>query len=247
VNSIIDAANQPFSKKDRIFASHQPNYFPWLGYFYKIYQSDIFVFADDLQYSNEGMQNYCYIKTSQGPFRLKIPVHQTLGDKINEVRTKDELGWKQKHIKAIELNYRKAKKFNEFFDDYLQLIGKEYPSLIMMNITIIKFIAEKLGIEREYTSTSELGVNGIKEERVLQMCQALNATIYYSGTGANVYQTKGHFKAISVELRYSKYTPFNYPQLWAGFQSNVSIIDFLMNCGYDWDLVIRNQKENLKK
>lgn len=243
----IGHTNHELIKTDRIIACHQPNYLPWLGYFYKIYQSDIFVFADNLQYSNEGMQNYCYIKTSQGPFRLKIPVYQSLGDKINEVRTKDELGWKKKHIKAIELNYRKAKKFSEFFDDYVKLIEKEYPSLIMMNITIIKFIAEKLGITRRYINTSELDLNGKKEERVLQICKALDTTIYYSGSGAIVYQTEEHFKSIGIELRYSNFTPFKYPQLWEGFQSDVSILDFLMNCGYDWELVLRNQKEDLRE
>jgi len=242
MNRISDSTDQKLVKKEIIIACHQPNYLPWLGYFYKIYQSDIFVFADNLQYSNEGMQNYCYIKTSQGPFRLKIPVLQSLGDKINEVRTKDELRWKQKHIKAIELNYRKAKKFSEFFNDYVKLIEKEYPSLIIMNITIIKFIAEKLGITRRYINTSELDLNGKKEERVLQICKALNATIYYSGTGAKVYQNEEHFKSIGVELRYSDFTPINYQQLWDGFQSNISILDYLMNCGYDWERVIKSQE-----
>ena len=47
----------------KVIAIHQPNYIPWLGYFYKIYESDIFVFLDDVQFSNKGMQNYHYIKT----------------------------------------------------------------------------------------------------------------------------------------------------------------------------------------
>lgn len=244
MSRIIDNTSQELTKKDIIIACHQPNYLPWLGYFYKIYQSDIFVFADNLQYSNEGMQNYCYIKTSQGPFRLKIPVYQNLGDNINEVQTKDQLGWKQKHLKAIELNYRKAKKFGVFFYDYVKLIEKEYPSLTLMNVAIIKFIAEKLGIIRKYINTSELELNGKKEERVLQICKALDATIYYSGTGAKVYQTEEHFKSIGIELRYSNFTTFSYPQLWEGFQADVSVLDFLMNCGYDWELVLKNQKED---
>jgi transcriptional regulator with XRE-family HTH domain len=218
---------------------------PWLGYFYKIYCSDIFVFADDLQYSNEGMQNYCYIKTSQGPFRLKIPVYQSLGDKINEVRINDESRWKEKHLKIIEHNYRKAKKFSEFFYDYVQLIEKEYPNIALMNSTMIKFIAEKLGITTKYINSSELNINVQKEERALQICNALDGTIYYSGSGAKVYQNEEHFKSIGIELRYSDFTPFIYPQLWLwhGFQSNVSILDFLMNCGYDWERVVKSQKK----
>ena len=31
----------------KIVAIHQPNYIPWLGYFYNIFQSDVFVFLDD--------------------------------------------------------------------------------------------------------------------------------------------------------------------------------------------------------
>ncbi len=89
-----------------VISIHQPNYFPWLGYFYKIAQSDVFVLLDDVQFSNEGMHNYHYIKTPQGSLRLKIPVEQHIGDLIMEVKTKDFLGWKEKHIKTIEANYK---------------------------------------------------------------------------------------------------------------------------------------------
>jgi transcriptional regulator with XRE-family HTH domain len=245
----IENTEHEFIKNDRIIAIHQPNFIPWLGYFYKIYQSDIFVFADDLQYSNKGMQNYCYIKTSQGPVKLIIPVRQSLGDKINEVRIKDEPRWKERHLKTIEYNYRKAKKFNKFFFDYAELIGKDYPNLALMNITMIKFIAEKLGITTRYINSSELNINDQREERIFQICNALDATIYYSGIGAKAYQNEEHFKSRGLELSYSNFTPFEYPQLWLwhGFQSNVSVLDFLLNCGYDWELVLRNQKEDLKK
>ena len=95
-------------KTGNIISIHQPNFIPWLGYFYKIYQSDIFVFLDDVQFSNQGMHNYHYIKTSQGPFRLKIPVRKNFKDNINKVWINDDVDWKEKHLKTFIANYKRS-------------------------------------------------------------------------------------------------------------------------------------------
>lgn len=221
---------------------HQPNYIPWLGYFYKIYQSDCFIFLDDAQYSNEGMHNYHYIKSSQGPIRLKIPVQQTLGNKINEVRTKDELDWKIKHLRLIESNYRKAKFFEEVYSDMNGLLMNDYQFLSDLNSSIIKLFCFKLGIKTEFRDASEFNILSAREEKILELCTVLKADVYYSGTGARSYQKEDNFIKRGIHLRYSEYQPFEYVQQWNGFNKNVSIIDYLMNCGYDWENVLRHQR-----
>ncbi len=224
-----------------VVSIHQPNYFPWLGYFYKIAQSDVFVLLDDVQFSNEGMHNYHYIKTPQGSLRLKIPVDQHSGDLIMNVKTKDFLGWKQKHIKTIEVNYKKSACFSTVFGDYVQLIDREYGSLSEMNTAIINFVLEKFGIATKIVKSSELNITSTKEEKVMDICNALNATIYYSGTGAKAYQSEIDFNNRGLELKYSVFNPFEYKQLWGSFQSNVTVLDYLMNCGYDWQQVVDKQ------
>lgn len=232
------------NKSQKIISIHQPNYIPWLGYFFKIAQSDVFVFLDDAQYSNQGMHNFHYLKTPQGPFRLKIPVEQKLGDPINQVRTRDLLKWKEKHLKTLETNYKRARHFDEVFQDFSNLINSEYSNLATLNGAIIIFICQKLGISTDFCYSSELKVNSIREEKILDICNTLQANVYYSGTGAMLYQKEENFLLRGIELRYSTYKPYVYPQLWGEFHANVCILDYLMNCGYDWESVIEYQNNN---
>lgn len=220
---------------------HQPNYIPWLGYFYKIFLSDVFVFLDDAQYSNEGMHNWHYIKTPQGSLRLKIPVQQKLGNKISEVRTKDELRWKQKHLKAIEINYKKARFFEQIFQDLSCVIEKPYPSLSSLNSAFILFVCDKFGFKTQFVDASTLNISTSREEKVIDIVKALNGTFYYSGLGAKEYQVEQNFKNKGIDLQYIEYNAFKYHQLWNGFVSNVSVIDYLMNHGYDWNFVLEHQ------
>lgn len=226
--------------KEKIVAIHQPNYIPWLGLFYKTYQSDIFVLLDDVQYSNVGTHNFHYIKTPQGSLRLKIPVEVKFGDKIMDVRTKDELNWKEKHLKSIESNYKKAPHFEQVFNDFKLLLADESKNLAELNGRIIKFIANKFGFKTEFLYSSSLDVASTRTERILDICNKLDCAVYYSGTGARIYQKEEDFLARGITLKYSEFAPFEYPQFWGDFIANVTILDYLMHCGYDWEKVIQN-------
>lgn len=226
-----------------IIAIHQPNYIPWLGYFFKIYQSETFVFLDTVQYSNKGMHDFHYIKNSQGRFRLKIPVKCNFGDNIQEVILNNTISWKENHLKQIEYNYKKALHFKIVFNDLNELFIHDDTTLVNFNARIIKFISEKFNISTNFINSSDLDFDAqSKNDRIFEICKKTNATVYYSGTGAAVYQNENDFKEHGIELRYSTFKPFIYPQLWGNFESNVSVIDYLMNCGYDWERVLKSQK-----
>ena len=229
------------NSKGKIISIHQPNYIPWLGYFFKIYQSDIFVFLDDVQFSNQGMQNYHYIKTPQGSFRLKIPVLMSFGMDINQILINNKMDWQLKHLKTFESNYKRSPYFDEVFADITTLFKAEFENLADFNRNIIEFFCRKLGITTQFVNSSALNIDSNREEKIIGLCLALNGDTYYSGSGAKAYQDENNFKNKGIELKYSMYKVFDYPQLWGDFQSNVTIVDYLMNCGYDWDRVIQHQ------
>ena len=226
-----------------IISIHQPDYIPYPGYFYKIAQSDVFVFLDDAQYSNDNMHQWNRIKTPQGECRLKIPVKHEFGDNINEVQTRDNLKWREKHLKTIEMNYLRAPYFPEAFPAIREIIASDHADLAELNIELNTHICRCFGIGKKFIRSSDMDISTRKEERVIDICVMLGGTKYISGNGARAYQTEEHFTSRGVELCYTDYHPFEYEQLWGDFIPNLSILDYIFNCGYDWDRVERSIRE----
>jgi len=226
-------------------ATHQPNYIPWLGYFYKISQCDIFVFLDDVQFSKTGSHNYHRIKSKDGLLKLKIPVKHRFNDPINKVITNDDGGWKERHLQMIREYYKNAPFFEKVYIDFETLLLKKYDDLATLNIALIHFFLEKFAIKTTLVRSSSLDLEDVKnEERIIEICRQLSASTYYSGRGAMAYQNEDNFNEKGIKLFYDNYKPIEYTQLWGEFQANVSVLDYVMNHGFDWQYVIDriNQK-----
>ncbi len=222
-----------------VVSIHQPDYISYLGFFYKISRADTFVFLDDCQFSNDNMHHWNRVKTPQGECRLKVPVEQHLGDPINRVRTRDELGWKQKHLKTIEMNYTKAKHFEDFFPDFRELLLREYDSIAEMNIAIDTEICRRFGFGTKILRSSDMPLSTVREERVIDIVKLVGGDTYVSGHGAKAYQVDEHFSDKGIKLVYTDYKPIEYKQLWpkAGFLPYMSVLDYIFNCGFDWEYV----------
>lgn len=222
---------------------HQPDYIPWLGLFYKMYLCDVFIHLDDAQFSNEAAHNYNTIKTANGPLRLKFPVEYHTGDLINTVRPKYELKWREKHLKTIEMNYSRAKFFKEVFPELKEVYMIDYHNVAALNIAINEYIADKFGVKPKFVLSSDLNLDTKREEKVIDLTLAVGGTRYISGNGARAYQTESHFADRGVELSYLDYKPIIYPQIRGGFIPCMSVLDYIFNCGYDFEFVVNEVKK----
>ncbi len=120
-----------------IVAIHQPNFWPWIAYFYKILRCDTFVFLDNVQYTKNSFINRNKIKTSQGYIWLTVPVSFNFGQKILEVKINNNTDWRKKHLKTLELNYKKAIFFEEIYEIIKEVYYKEeWLYLIDLNIDL---------------------------------------------------------------------------------------------------------------
>ncbi len=187
-------------------AIHQPNYLPWLGFFYKIFLADIFVFHDAVRYSKSSYTQRTLIrKDNHGTdvqwlgFSIRNSTQPLIRDKLFVNRKRD---LKRHHRKFYYLYAGRPyfEEFNSFFSEYLVNAG--HNKLAESNIQMILAICELLGIQRRFVRSSDLKLAGSREELNIGICKTLGATTYLSGVGAKKYQSSHSFIRAGIDLRY---------------------------------------------
>lgn len=217
-----------------IVAVHQPNFLPWLGYFYKWAACDWLVFLDDAQYSKNSFINRNRIKTPAGEQWISAPVRHKgrLGQTINETRLTEDHQWVKKILGSIQGNYARAPFFESYYPTLERVLADPPSGLAELNLALLDWAAGHLGLSTPTVRASELtGVQGTATERLVSICRALAADVYLSGAGGQKYQEEEAFAGAEVELRLSDFQHPVYPQLWEDFVPNLSVIDLLFNCG----------------
>lgn len=218
-------------------AIHQPQYFPWLPYFLKIEESDLFVILDTVDFQKNGLQNRNLIKTAQGAHWLTVPVRQQLGQKIVDVKIDTSTDWRRKHWQTLLQCYRKSGFFDLYEEELEALYARDWLSLNELNIEIISMMMGWMEIRTPLVRSSQMQATGAASDLVLKLCIEAGATRYLSGTGGKNYLEPDSFSKAGVEIVYRPAVlPEMYPQLHsrAGFINDLSALDILLNCGKSW-------------
>lgn len=227
-----------------IVSIHQPNFIPWIGYFYKICCSDVFVLLDTAQFEKNSVADRNVVKGNNAAVQIKLPVkclHHT--DSYNDVAVRITDYWIDKTLKTLEYNYKKAKYFEEIYEDIRKWLKRSDLSLSEYNSFIIIDICKKMHIKTQIRFSHDLDIDSSNIQRIIDICKYFNADIYFSGNGARTYQNEENFRKNGITLQYTDFLHPVYHQLWKGFLPNLSIVDLLFNEGYEnSSKIIKNSK-----
>jgi hypothetical protein len=211
----------------------QSNYIPWKGYFDIIGMADTFVVYDEVQYTKNDWRNRNKIKTPSGTFWLSVPVVQKqLNQRISETKVASA-NWQTKHWNAIHHNYAKARCYEHYGPKLHSLYeGATMNSLSEINLHFIQGINALLGIRTPIVRSSELNLQGDRNQRLIQAVQMLDGTHYISGKSASGYLDEQAFNRQGISVGWMDYSGYpEYTQLHGAFTHQVSIIDLLLNEG----------------
>lgn len=224
--------------KRKLVAIHQPNFFPWLGYFNKIARADVFIILDTVQFPKTGGSwlNRVQLVLDGERKWATMPINRSYHGvrTINEMQIADDGRWREKFLRSISINYRRAPFFDDVFPSLSELVNRREASLAAFNRAAIMSVLDRLELERgKIIDSSSLHAQGSGTDLLVELVRVVGGTSYLCGGGASGYQEDEKFAAAGLELVYQDYCHPVYPQAATHeFVAGLSIIDALMNCSW---------------
>ena len=209
----------------------QPYFLPYIGYFQLIKSVDIFVIYDDVNYIKRGWINRNNILVNNQSFLFSIPlISASQNSKINEIKISEDVNWKSKLLKTIELSYKKAPYFIDVYPLLCKIITHEETNLSRLIIFSLKEICNYLSIGTLFMTSSDIDKNNYLngQFKIIEVCKKLNAEGYINPIGGIDLYNVNDFTINNLALNFIKPNLINYSQLQEDFVPWLSIIDVMM-------------------
>lgn len=221
-----------------IITIHQPEHLPWLGLFNKIAKAEQFVILDSVQFEKNYFQNRNKILGTNGVQWISIPISNKghMDGSIATTMIADDpknQKWKEKYLQTIKYSYGKHPFFNDVYPVLETALNTDSKFFCEINIAIIKAFCEKLDINPVYVRSSELNVDGLKSDLILDICKEMKATVYIAGPSGRDYLDIDSFEKENIKVVFNDYHHPEYPQRKTDeFVSHLSTLDLFMNVGF---------------
>ncbi len=216
-----------------VVCAHQPDFLPWLGFFQRFRQCDLFVVLDDVQFLRRGWHHRDKIKTASGVQWLTVPVvkrgryEQTIAD----VEIDNDTPWVRKHLGTLRAAYGKTAYFDAHFEAITAIYEKNHRHLIDLNMDFIGYLCSVFGVAPEVRMSSTLGTSATSTQRLVEIVTAVGGTKYLSGLGARDYLEEDAFRDAGLGVQWQAFEHPVYAQQFGAFEPGLSAIDALFNVG----------------
>lgn len=213
----------------------QPTVLPWAGYFNLMHQADDFVFYDDVQLEKRSWQTRNRLLLEGKAEWISLPIqHAGLQQKISETLVLLDGKWKDKVWRTFLRNYGTHAFFKEALAVMVCFLDFSVDRLSERNEACIRLVSECLQIRPRIHRASELNIDGIRSDRLINFCKHFQATRYLSPLGSADYLLEDRFaeRTPSV-LTFQSYHVTPYRQANSeNFISHLSIVDVVANLGW---------------
>ena len=162
---------------------HQPNLIPWIPFFEKMKEADVFVILGHCQFEKGGFQN----RFKHKDFWNTLSVSRGIDTIVNKRYTNYHYDW---------IKIAKRLGISDYLKDEIGSLLSE--SLYQTNYNLIKLIAKRLNIKTKIVS--DYNTNKLGTYRIIDICKHYEATEYISGPSGSKYLNLTLFENIKVSF-----------------------------------------------
>lgn len=180
----------------------QSNYIPWHGFFAALRSVDLYVVLDTVQFTRRDWRSRNRILMNGKPKWLTIPVRASRDQRINDVLIADA-AWTTRHLSSLKSAYgpQMTDEVRSLFDEIYAEVA-ECNRLTTINETLLKRLAEALGIDTPFMRSEELPDSNDPSERLALMAKYVGASEYWSGPAAMNYLDCWPFDLVGIPISY---------------------------------------------
>ena len=216
----------------------QPYFFPYVGYFQLIANTDQFIFFDIVQYNKRSWMNRNRILHPSKPddFQyISVPIAKhNKGSLIKDVDISHDEKWQNKILGQLTV-YKKLKApfYNEVNQLVKEILSKECNTLLDLSIESTRAICYYIGIELNHEIASRINFDKSSISQpgdwALEISKYKKASEYINPPGGFDIFDENKFIENNIKLRFLKSNLSPYKQSWRkNFNSGLSILDVLM-------------------
>ena len=174
-------------------------------------------------YQKQSYRNRCRFYAADGVQTLSCPILHEGGTHkipIAELKLDYKKPWIQQHERAIMSAYRTSAYFEYYQDELFEILERKYEKLFDLNLALIRFFIEKIGLKVDLRLTDEYAIEPLMDD--------LRETIHPK-------RANPILRDMDLEKPYFQVFSQKY-----GFQSDLSIMDLLFNEGPDSILYLKH-------
>lgn len=213
----------------------QPYFFPYLGYFGLIKNTDKWIVFDTPQFIYHGwIERNRIIKPKEGWQYIQVPLKKhSRNCSIKEIEIRNNEKW----IDLIFAKLTVYKNIAPYYAMILDLLNNIFKtnteSIVKLNCIIIESVCDYLNLKWDYSVFSEMNmkVEDVNEpdEWALNICKSVGGvTEYWNPVGGLQFFNKSKYINNNIDIKFYNQNLIPYNQKRKIFETGLSIIDVMM-------------------
>ena len=213
----------------------QPYFFPYLGYFSLIKNTELFVLLDTVQFIRHGwIERNRILKPGTDWQYISVPLkkhsRETL---IKETEINNETNWEEKILAQLGHYKKSAPYYYKVINMLNGVFSKPYTSIVELNKDSLKAVCDFLEIKCTISVFSEMNLDLEKinapDEWALNICKAIGGVDeYWNPKGGMAFFDINKYLTNNINVNFIDQNLKYYNQKRENFEPGLSIIDVMM-------------------